>query len=50
MQCWLIAAVVLMATGPVGANEAEQEFDLPAQPLGQSLQQLAERFDLKIAF
>ena len=50
MQCWLIAAVVLMAPGPVGANEAEQEFDLPAQPLGQSLQQLAERFDLKIAF
>ena len=40
----LIAAMGARAEAPV------QVFDLPGQPLGDSLQEVAERFDLKIAF
>ena len=40
----LIAAMGARAEAPV------QAFDLPGQPLGDSLQEVAERFDLKIAF
>ena len=36
--------------GTTGHAEQAVRFDLPAQPLGESLQQVAERFDLKIAF
>ena len=49
---WLrrLAAVPLIVAGTAADAGQEIRFDLPAQPLDESLQQVAERFDLKIAF
>lgn len=49
---WLrrLAAASLVVGGTTANAEQTAPFDLPAQPLGRSLQQVAERFDLKIAF
>lgn len=44
------AAALLVVGGTSAHAEQTLHFDLPAQPLGESLQQVAERFDLKIAF
>ena len=49
---WLrrLATVSLVISGTNTNAEHAVHFDLPTQPLDQSLQQVAERFDLKIAF
>lgn len=45
-----IAVAALTAPATTWAEPSAQAFDLPAQPLGASLQHVAERFGLKIAF
>ena len=50
LQWITAAAALLIGSVTISAEETAKEFDLPAQPLAESLQQVAERFDLKIAF